>query len=46
MVHFNTVSRYDQSGSFGVLERQSQDPQSAPKWRALTSWMALNPQWW
>lgn len=46
MVHFNSVSRYDQFGSFGVLERQSQDPQTAPKWRALTSWMALNPQWW
>jgi hypothetical protein len=43
MVHFNDVGGYTKYGSWGALEYQDQDPNTAPKYRALVTFSAQNP---
>lgn len=38
---FSHMSRYDNSGSWGLLERQLQDPLTSPKWLGVMDFLAL-----
>jgi hypothetical protein len=37
---FNSASLYGKYGSWGILESQNQDPNTAPKWLGLMDWLA------
>jgi hypothetical protein len=42
-MHYVDVTPYTQYGNFGSLEYQDQDPTSAPKYRALQTFIQQNP---
>ena len=43
---FNDVYHYSHDGPWGMLEYFDQDRATAPKWRALTGFIADNARWW
>ena len=45
-VVFSSVSRPSKWGSWGLLESEIQDGQSAPKFRAVAEFLQSNPIWW
>ncbi|MES1257545.1 MAG: fibronectin type III domain-containing protein, partial [Acidobacteriota bacterium] len=42
-VHFSDVTAFTKYGSWGALEYQDQDPNTAPKYQALTTFAAQHP---
>ena len=42
-VHFTDVTSFSKYGSFGSLEYQDQDPNTAPKYQALTTFASQHP---
>jgi hypothetical protein len=43
LVHFNDVGAFTKYGNWGALEYQDQDPNTAPKYRALMTFATQNP---
>lgn len=43
---FSSMCRYGKWGSWGLLEFFDQDPETAPKYRAVMEFMESNPKWW
>ncbi|MDQ1469019.1 MAG: hypothetical protein QOJ99_499 [Bryobacterales bacterium] len=43
LVHFNDVGAFTEYGNWGALEYQDQDPNTAPKYRALMTFATQNP---
>lgn len=43
---FSSVNRPSKWGSWGMLEAESQDPATAPKYQAIVEFLRANPRWW
>ena len=45
-VHFASMKKYGETGSWGALEWPDQGRADAPKYRALVDFISENPRWW
>lgn len=45
-LHWNLAEKYSRWGSWGSLEFMDDDPESSPKYSALTRFARNNPRWW
>ncbi len=45
-VHFSSMGKYGDTGSWGALEWPDQGRAEAPKYRALLDFISRNPRWW
>jgi hypothetical protein len=43
---FSSVNRPSKWGSWGLLEAESQDPATAPKYQAVVEFIRTTPRWW
>lgn len=43
---FSSVARPGKYGSWGMLETEHQNPETAPKYQAITEFIRKNKQWW
>ncbi len=44
--HYNSVATYSKWGSWGSLEHLNSDKSIAPKYSAMTTFVATTPAWW
>jgi hypothetical protein len=45
-VHFSDCTPYGIYGSWGAIEYRDQETSTAPKFRAIQSFIVSNPRWW